>query len=71
MDGDAGDVWCLLRLKHPLKVIFLCRKFMGEAFVQHSQDLWHFLLYGDPLPSKNYFPYSFLTNCAIVLICDI
>jgi len=32
-----GDIWYLLGLKHPMVVIFLCRKFMGEAFVQQSQ----------------------------------
>jgi len=33
---DSGDNWYRLELRHPLNVIFPCRKFMGEAFVQQS-----------------------------------
>jgi len=40
----SGNIWYLLGLKHSMIVIFLCRKFMGEAFVQQSQDFMAVIL---------------------------
>jgi len=41
---DSGDNLFLLRLKHSVNGIFLCCKFMGEAFVPQSRDFMAVIL---------------------------
>lgn len=49
---DSGDNWYLLELRHPLNVIFLCRKFMGEALSNNLKT------YGSHLRGEYLWPNS-------------